>query len=88
MRSRIALRELQAALSAVLPGEDDVQFMKIKQGFRDEFRPRETAEQLLVDQIANLAWRLRRLSEIERRMIEAETRRLAHARPAGCIAIA
>ena len=49
----------------LLDGEDPAEFEDLKARLVDEFGPASAAEDLLVDDIAGLLWRLRRLAKVE-----------------------
>ncbi len=65
------------SFSPVLPGECSATFQTIKEELREEFHPRTAMENWLIDGIATQLWRLMRCNDFERRMIEAEGRRIA-----------
>ena len=58
----------------LLKGESSAQFDALLQGFRDDFRPEGTAEEILVQKLATLTWRSLRTLDVESAEIEAEQR--------------
>ena len=74
-RSRLnALTHGIFATVVLLKGESSAQFDALLQGFRDDFRPEGTAEEILVQKLATLTWRYRRMLGAERAEIEARKR--------------
>ncbi len=49
----------------LLPSEDKSALTKLREGFRDEFSPVGDFEEILVDRIVSLIWRLKRLGRTE-----------------------
>ena len=77
--SKNALKHGVLAQDAVLPGEDPAEFDQHLTSFEDTYLPRNRVEKEIVRQIADVAWRMQRLSRIETAVIAAgieNTRRL------------
>lgn len=60
-----ALRHGLRAETLVLPDEDPVEFERFRQTLRDELAPGGELEAVLIERIVILAWRLRRVGQIE-----------------------
>jgi hypothetical protein len=56
----------------VLENEPSAQFDSLLQGFRDDLRPKGTVEEILVEKLASLTWRYRRMLVAERAEIRSE----------------
>ncbi len=69
--SQNALKHGLLANDAVLPGEDPADFDRHLRSFEDTYLPRNRVEKEIVRQIADLAWRMQRLSRIETAVIAA-----------------
>ena len=78
--SRNATRHGLLAQQPLLDGEDPAEFEALRERLVEEFGPASAAEEFLVDDIAGLLWRLRRLAKVEVALL---LRRHAHRRPAG-----
>ena len=63
--SRNALRHGLTAQTAVLPNEDPETYQRHIQQFLDEYAPATPTETQLVHEIANSAWRLNRIPQLE-----------------------
>jgi hypothetical protein len=63
--SRNALRHGLTAHQVVIEGEDPARFDALRDRFRREFRPVGAMEKFLVERLAGLAWRLRRVPQFE-----------------------
>ena len=63
-----ALRHGLRAETLVLPDEDPAEFERFRQSLFDELAPRGELEAVLVERIILLAWRLRRVGQIEARV--------------------
>lgn len=55
--------------TVVLPGESEFEFNVLKQQLIDEYSPREAIQHTLVNDLAVLIWKKRRLESLEGRMI-------------------
>src|SRR5215831_633385 len=67
-RSRMnALRHGLTASQAVLPHEDENDYEKLREGMLESYAPEDSAEQALVEELANAYWRLMRLHRVENR---------------------
>jgi hypothetical protein len=64
-----ALRHGLTAQTAVLPTEDPEAYQRHIQQFRDEYQPATPTETQLVHEIANTAWRLRRIPFLEAELL-------------------
>ena len=69
--SQNALKHGLLANDAVLPGEDPADFDRHLRSFEDTYLPRNRVEKEIVRQIADVAWRMQRLSRIETAVIAA-----------------
>ena len=69
--SQNALKHGLLANDAVLPGEDPADFDRHLTSFEDTYLPRNRVEKEIVRQIADVAWRMQRLSRIETAVIAA-----------------
>ncbi len=49
----------------ILPGEDPAEFDELRASIRREHQPGNTTEEILVDELAQSFWRLRRFRELE-----------------------
>ena len=67
--SQNALKHGLLANDAVLPGEDPADFDRHLRSFEDTYLPRNRVEKEIVRQIADVAWRMQRLSRIETAVI-------------------
>src|SRR5271166_3304627 len=67
--SRNALRHGLTAASPVLPTEDPAAFETHRRQFLDEYQPANPTETHLVHELADTAWRLRRIPLLEARLI-------------------
>ena len=65
-----ALRHGLTAEQAVLPHENDDDYEKLRAGMLESYAPADTAEQALVEELANAYWRLLRLHRVETRYWE------------------
>jgi hypothetical protein len=65
--SRNALRHGLTAAQAVLPYENQDDYEKLREGMLASYAPENTAEQALVEELANAYWRLMRLHRVEAR---------------------
>jgi hypothetical protein len=63
--ARNALRHGLTAHQVVIDGEDPAQFDALLHRFRGEFQPESALEEFLVERLAGLAWRLRRVPLFE-----------------------
>lgn len=59
------------AKTVVIEGEDPAQFDSLRKAFEEEFEPRSLMERELVERIAGIVWRLRRIPKFEAALIEA-----------------
>lgn len=64
-----ALRHGILSQEVLLPGEDESLLEELRQQVLDDLQPQGGVENLLVDRIVSLAWRLRRLQRIEAGLI-------------------
>ncbi|MBY0506003.1 MAG: hypothetical protein K2X03_18950 [Bryobacteraceae bacterium] len=67
-KSRARLNAVKHGLTAklpVLPFENEQDFIELRDGFLQDFAPRNTYEKFLVTQLATQAWRLLRCQQIE-----------------------
>ena len=69
--SQNALKHGLLANDAVLPGEDPADFDRHLSSFEDTYLPRNRVEKEIVRQIADVSWRMQRLSRIETAVIAA-----------------
>ena len=69
--SQNALKHGLLANDAVLPGEDPADFDRHLTSFEDTYLPRNRVEKEIVRQIADVSWRMQRLSRIETAVIAA-----------------
>ena len=79
--SKNALKHGLLAQDAVLPGEDPADFDQHLTSFEDTYLPRNRVEKEIVRQIADVVWRMQRLSRIETAVIAAgieNSRRFNH----------
>lgn len=58
------------ASGLVLPSESEDEFRSLLEGLREDFRPSGTQEELLVDRIAELHWRRRRVARAEAELLK------------------
>ncbi len=56
----------------VLPDEDPAEFDHLRATLRDEHQPANTVEEILVDELAQHFWRMRRFRELEARSLQPE----------------
>lgn len=61
---------------ALLPGEDPAEYQEHHQDYADRYRPQSTVDQDLVNELADLRWRLRRVPGFEVALLNAECTRL------------
>src|SRR6516164_5617909 len=59
------------ARTVVIGEEDPAQFDALRQAFEEEFEPRSIMERELVERLAGIVWRLRRMPKFEAALIEA-----------------
>ncbi|MBY0504818.1 MAG: hypothetical protein K2X03_12970 [Bryobacteraceae bacterium] len=67
-KSRARLNAVKHGLTAklpVLPFENEADFIELRDGFLQDFAPRNTYEKFLVTQLATQAWRMLRCQQIE-----------------------
>ena len=72
-KARASMNALSHGLTAeqaVLPHEDDHDYEKLRAGMLESYDPADTAEQALVEELANAYWRLLRLHRVETRYWE------------------
>ncbi len=69
--SQNVLKHGLLANDAVLPGEDPAEFDQHLTSFEDTYLPRNRVEKEIVRQIADVSWRMQRLSRIETAVIAA-----------------
>ena len=69
--SKNALKHGLLAQDAVLPGEDPAEFDQHLTSFEETYLPRNRVEKEIVRQIADVSWRMQRLSRIETAVIAA-----------------
>jgi uncharacterized protein YchJ len=62
--------------SAVLPGEDPEEYALFHRAFADRYLPQDMIEQKMVTELADLEWRLRRVTEVEAQLLNVEYRKL------------
>jgi len=65
-----ALRHGLTAGQAVLPHENEDDYEKLREGMLESYAPLDSAEQVLVEELANAYWRLLRLHRVETRYWE------------------
>ena len=64
-RSRLnALRHGLTAEQAVLPHEDENDYEKLREGMLESYAPENSAEQAIVEELANAYWRLLRMHRV------------------------
>ncbi len=73
--SKNALKHGLLAQDSVIPGEDPAEFDRHLTTYQDTYLPRNCVEKEIVRQIADAAWRMRRLSRIEAAHITADIER-------------
>ncbi len=56
----------------ILPDESSVEFDHLRSTLRDEHQPANTIEEILVDELAQHFWRMRRFRELEARALQPE----------------
>ncbi len=56
----------------ILPGEDPAEFDELRASLRTEHQPANTTEEILVDELAQHFWRMRRFREFEARAFQPE----------------
>ena len=56
----------------ILPGEDPAEFDHLRATLRNEHQPANTVEEILVDELAQHFWRMRRFRELEARSLQPE----------------
>jgi hypothetical protein len=61
------------AKQLVLPGEDPAELEALRQDLRHEHQPANTTEQILVNELAEHYWRLRRMRKLEARIMGTGT---------------
>src|SRR6266404_4145853 len=59
-------------LDPLLPGESETEFAAFRDGLRESFRPANQAEDLLINRMADSAWRLRRFPAVEAALFSSE----------------
>ena len=59
------------ARTVVIGKEDPVEFDALRQALEEEFEPRSMMERELVERLAGIVWRLRRMPQFEAALIEA-----------------
>jgi hypothetical protein len=64
--------------SAVLPGEDPGEYALFHRSFDDRYLPQNMIEQKMVTELADLEWRLRRVSDVEAKLLNVEYRKLTN----------
>ena len=69
--SKNALKHGLLAQDSVIPGEDPAEFDRHLTTYQDTYLPRHCVEKEIVRQIADSAWRMRRLSRIEATVMTA-----------------
>ena len=69
--SKNALKHGLLAQDSVIPGEDPAEFDRHLTTYQDTYLPRNCVEKEIVRQIADSAWRMRRLSRIEATVMTA-----------------
>ena len=69
--SKNALKHGLLAQDSVIPGEDPAEFDRHLATYEDTYLPRNCVEKEIVRQIADAAWRMRRLSRIEATVMTA-----------------
>src|SRR5947209_19581900 len=72
-KARASMNALSHGLTAeqaVLPHEDDHDYEELRAGMLESYDPADTAEQALVEELANAYWRLLRLHRVETRYWE------------------
>src|SRR5208283_964284 len=67
-----AIKHGLSAKTVLLEGESPAEFNDFRQGFRRDFQPVGTVENVLVDELASLKWRSRRLLIAEKAEIELQ----------------
>jgi hypothetical protein len=60
-----ALRHGLTAEQAVLPHEDENDYEKLREGMLESYAPENSAEQAIVEELANAYWRLLRMHRVE-----------------------
>ncbi len=63
--SRNALKHGLSASQVLMPGEDQAEFERLRDGFVDVLDPRDEVELALVRQMVSAEWRLRRIDRLE-----------------------
>jgi len=74
-KARSSMNALKHGLTAkaiTLPAEDLAEFARYVQTFMDDYKPRGATEKELIETIADLSWRLKRISKLERQIIPTE----------------
>ena len=79
-----ALRHGLRAETLVVPDEDPEEFERFRQSLNGELAPGGELETVLVDRIATLAWRLRRVGQIEAGIGGQGTGNRGHGTVIGC----
>jgi hypothetical protein len=72
-RSRSSLNALHHGLTArqlVISGEDPGHYEELRGALHEEFWPRSPTEEILVDQLAQSLWRVRRIPQLEAALFE------------------
>ena len=63
--SQNALKHGLSARHALLAGEDPNEYRRLRQGLIAEFSPQSALESELVERVASMLWRLRRIARFE-----------------------
>src|SRR5262245_44126054 len=59
------------AQTVIIEDEDPAQFDALRKGLEEEFEPRSLMERELVERLAGITWRIRRIPKFEAALIEA-----------------
>ncbi len=79
--SKNALTHGLTGADIVVPGEDPEEFEALRAGLYVDFEPTGTIEHELIDRMADVFWRLRRVPKLEALLIEARHRDLQRSDP-------
>jgi hypothetical protein len=85
LASQNSLKTGVYSAQVILPGEDADAFEALQQDLVADFRPRNSLEQALVQDVAVLMWKKQRIESIEQRILREAFQRLADALPLDAI---
>ena len=68
--SQNAIKHGLCAKDVIIPGEDEAEFERLRDGFVDALEPRDEVELALVRQMVAAEWRMRRIDRVETATVE------------------